>query len=113
LAIQATSVPFTILRTLVVYGPHVKGNLKTVVRLALSPLPLPFAGFNSRRSLPGIDNLISAILFVLNIPETLNETYLVADAEPVSIRDPSRCFARRRDVGRCSSTFRGRFFRAY
>jgi nucleoside-diphosphate-sugar epimerase len=86
-AVRAAGVPFTILRPVVVYGPHPKGNFKSVVQLAASSWPLPFGGFNSRRSLLGIDNLISAIVFVLDNPATVGETYLVADPEPVSIRE--------------------------
>jgi UDP-glucose 4-epimerase len=86
-AVRAASVPFTILRPVVVYGPHPKGNFKSVAQLAASSWPLPFGGFNSRRSLLGIDNLISAILFVLNNPATVGETYLVADLKPISIRE--------------------------
>jgi nucleoside-diphosphate-sugar epimerase len=86
-AVRAAGVPFTILRPVVVYGPNPKGNFKSVVQLAASSWPLPFGGFNSRRSLLGIDNLISAIVFVLNNPATAGETYLVADPKPVSIRE--------------------------
>jgi UDP-glucose 4-epimerase len=86
-AVRASGVPFTILRPVVVYGPHPKGHFKSVVRLAASSWPLPFGGFNTRRSLLGIDNLISVILFVLNNPATVGETYLVADPKPVSIRE--------------------------
>jgi UDP-glucose 4-epimerase len=86
-AVRAAGVPFTILRPVVVYGPHPKGNFKSVVQLAASSWPLPFGGLNSRRSLLGIDNLISAILFALDNPATVGETYLVADPDPVSIRE--------------------------
>ena len=87
LGTRAAGAPFTIFRPVVVYGPHVKGNLKSLLRLASSPLPLPFAGFNSQRSVLGIDNLISAILFVLNKPGAVGEVYLVADAKPLTIRE--------------------------
>lgn len=86
-AVRAAGVKFTILRPVVIYGPHPKGNVKSVVRLAASPFPLPFAGFNAQRSFLGIDNLISAILFVLNNPATVGETYLIADPKPVTIRE--------------------------
>lgn len=86
-AVRAAGVKFTILRPVVVYGPQPKGNFKSVVELASSPFPLPFAGLTTRRSLLGIDNLISAILFVLNNPATEGETYLVADRKPVTIRE--------------------------
>ena len=87
LAVRAAGVPFTILRPVVIYGPHPKGNFKLIVQLALSPLPLPLAGMNARRSILGIDNFISAALFVLNNPAAAGETYLVADSEPVSLRE--------------------------
>ena len=84
-AIRASGVPFTIFRPVVIYGPHPKGNIRTVVRLARSRLPLPVANFTSRRSLLGVENLISAIIFVLNNPITIGETYLVADLNPMTI----------------------------
>ena len=84
-AIRASGVPFTIFRPVVVYGPHPKGNMRTVVQLARSRLPLPVANFTSRRSMLGVENLISAIIFALNNPVTIGETYLVADLKPMTI----------------------------
>lgn len=83
--VRATSLPFTILRPVVVYGPNPRANIKTLVRFALSPFPLPFLGLNNRRSLLSIDNFLSAILFVLNTPTTVGEIYLVADARPLTL----------------------------
>jgi UDP-glucose 4-epimerase len=84
-AIQAAGVPFTIFRPVVIYGPRPKGNMRIVVRLARSPLPLPV--FNNRRSLLAVDNLISAIVFALNNPGTIGETYLVADSKPMTMSE--------------------------
>lgn len=84
-AVRAAGVPFTNLRPVIVYGPHPKGNFRSLVRLAATPLPLPFLGLNSRRSLLGIDNFISAVLFVLNNPSTVGETYLVGDSTPLTL----------------------------
>ncbi len=80
LAVKATGLPFTILRPVAMYGPQPQGNIKRLVQLAKLPFPLPFSGFNNRRSLLGIDNLISAILFVLNNKNTVDESFLVADS---------------------------------
>jgi nucleoside-diphosphate-sugar epimerase len=85
--VRASGVPFTILRPVAVYGPHSKGNIKTLAKLALTPLPLPVPAFRGRRSLLGIDNFISAILFVLTNPATANETYLIADATPFTVSE--------------------------
>ena len=84
-AVRAAGVPFTIFRPVVVYGPHPKGNMQTVVQLARSSLPLPVASFTSRRSVLGVENLISAIMFALNNPATIGETYLVADSKPITV----------------------------
>lgn len=78
-AIKAAGVPFTILRPVLVYGPGVKGNFALLLRAASSPWPLPVKDFTNRRSLLGIDNFISALRFVLAVPATAGETYIVAD----------------------------------
>jgi len=78
-AVRESGVPFTILRPVFVYGPHPIQNFKSLIRLAASPLPLPFLGLSGRRSLLCVDNFVSATLFVLNNPATAGETYLIAD----------------------------------
>jgi nucleoside-diphosphate-sugar epimerase len=78
-AVRNSSVPFTILRPVALYGPGVKGYFALLARAAVSPLPLPVKNFNNRRSLLGIDNFISALTFVLATPATIGETYVVAD----------------------------------
>ena len=85
MAIHASGVPFTTFRSVVICGPNPKGNMQTLVRLARLPVPLPAASFVGRRSLLGIDNLNSAIIFALENPATLNETYLLADHTPMTI----------------------------
>ena len=84
-AIRAAGVPFTTFRPVVVYGPHPKGNMRTLVRLARSSLPLPV--FRNRRSSLAVDNLISAIIFALNNPVTSGEIYLVADSGPMTMSE--------------------------
>jgi UDP-glucose 4-epimerase len=86
-AVRKAAVASTILRPVMVYGPGVKGNLASLMRLAAAPLPLPFAGFTNERSLVSLDNLISAILFVLDAPAAAGETYIIADPEPVPLAD--------------------------
>ena len=85
--VAASGVPFTVLRPAVVYGRGVKGNIAALATLARTPMPLPFAGLNNRRSLLALDNLVSAISLVLGAKEAANGTFLVADAEPISVAD--------------------------
>src|SRR5262249_14497234 len=85
-AIRISGVPYTILRPVVVYGPGVKGNIASLVRLTAMPWPLPFGAFVNQRSLLALDNLIGAVKFLLARPAA-NDIYLVADPKPVSFRD--------------------------
>jgi UDP-glucose 4-epimerase len=82
-----SGVPFTVLRPAVVYGKGVKGNIAALTTLARTPMPLPFAGLDNRRSLLALDNLVSALALALGARDALNETFLVADAEPISVAD--------------------------
>ena len=84
-SIRASAIPFTIFRPVVIYGPNPKGNMRTLVRLAQSSVPLPIASFTSRRSILGIENFISAIIFALNTPATIGEIYILADSKPMTV----------------------------
>jgi UDP-glucose 4-epimerase len=83
--LAASGVPFTVLRSAVVYGKGVKGNIAALATLARTPAPLPLASLENRRSLLALDNLVTAISFALEADEAENETFLVADAEPISV----------------------------
>jgi UDP-glucose 4-epimerase len=84
-AIRAAQLPFTILRPALIYGPGVKGNLADLIRLARSPWPLPLGALRNRRSLLARSNLVAAIHLALVAPAMLNETYVVADPEPLTM----------------------------
>jgi nucleoside-diphosphate-sugar epimerase len=85
--VAESGVSFTMLRPAVVYGKGVKGNIASLATLAKTPMPLPFAGLDNRRSLLALDNLVAAISLVLGAEQAANGTFLVADAEPISVAD--------------------------
>lgn len=86
-ATKAANISYTILRPVVVYGPHAKGNIRTLARVAALPIPLPFKNFHHRRSLIALDNLIAAIVFVLENERATNETFLVADPQSLTLAE--------------------------
>jgi UDP-glucose 4-epimerase len=57
-----------VIRPPLVYGPNVKGNLQRLTQLCLTGFPLPFGSVNNQRSMIGITNLCSALLFVAQAP---------------------------------------------
>jgi UDP-glucose 4-epimerase len=86
-AVRASGVSYTILRSALVYGPDPKGNVANLLRLAASPLPLPFGAFSNHRSLLAVDNLIAAVRFALEDRRAHNETFLVADPDAISVAE--------------------------
>lgn len=80
-----SGISFTVLRPAVVYGKGVKGNIASLATLACTPMPLPFGGLTNRRSLLALDNLVAAVSLVLTAKSAESETFLVADAEPISV----------------------------
>jgi len=80
--VRAAGVPFTILRPVVLYGPGVKGNFATLLRVARSPMPLPLKDFVNRRSFLGVNNFLSALAFVLDEAAGRGEIYVAADPGP-------------------------------
>ncbi|MET0278694.1 MAG: NAD-dependent epimerase/dehydratase family protein [Pseudorhodoplanes sp.] len=85
--VRGYGVPFTILRPVVVYGPEVRANIAQLRRAASLPFPLPFGAFGNRRSLLALENLISALRFVLETPSTAGETYIVSDPSALSFAE--------------------------
>jgi nucleoside-diphosphate-sugar epimerase len=85
--VRGYGAPYTILRPVVIYGKGARANVGQLVRLARWPLPLPFGAFSQKRSLLALENMLSAIRFVLERPATAGETYLVADPLPVSLSE--------------------------
>ena len=90
--------PWTALRPVVVYGPGVRANLETLLRIARLPAPLPFGLLGPRRSLLSIENLASAVAFALESPEPAREALIVADPEPIDLAE--LVSAMRRALGR-------------
>lgn len=75
------------LRPVLVYGPGVKANMASLLKLARLPIPLPLGGLDAPRSLLAIENLVDAILFALTCACPARRSYTVADPEPVSVAE--------------------------
>jgi UDP-glucose 4-epimerase len=101
--LRASALDWTILRPTMIFGPGVKGNLASLVRLVDSAVPLPFASFDNRRSLLALENLVAAIRFVLATPATQRETYIVADPDAPTVAEIVA--ALRRGLGRPARLF--------
>jgi Nucleoside-diphosphate-sugar epimerases len=88
-----------LIRPPLVYGPGARGNFARLVNLAKRNVPLPLGAIPNRRSLVGLDNLVSFISICLTHPKAANETFLISDGEDLSttqlLRKITESFGRR------------------
>jgi len=81
------SIDWVAMRPVLVYGPGVKGNMAALVKLAATPLPLPFSTLPGRHSLLSVDNLVAAIDTVLRTDAPLRRPLIVAEPEALTIAE--------------------------
>ena len=79
-----SNIEWCILRPPLIYGPGVKGNFQSLIRLCDTPLPLPFGLVRNKRSIIGVNNLASAALSAATHPNAVGKIFLVRDAEDIS-----------------------------
>jgi len=73
-----------VVRTPLVYGPHVKGNLRSLLNICTKAVPLPLGGLQNRRSLIYVGNLADTLIRCVEHPEAAGGLYLVRDGDDVS-----------------------------
>jgi nucleoside-diphosphate-sugar epimerase len=82
-----------IVRPPLVYGPGVKGNMLRLIRLVWRGVPLPFGSIRNRRSIVSVTNLSSFLERCASDERADGQTFLMADAAPLSTADMIRHIA--------------------
>ena len=82
---EKTGMEVVIIRPPLVYGPGVKANFASLMKVVNWGLPLPLGGITeNKRSLVSIDNLVDLIVTCIEHPNAANQTFLVSDDDDVS-----------------------------
>ncbi len=81
---KETGLEVVIIRPPLVYGPGVKANFLSMMRLIDKGIPLPFGAIKNQRSLVYLDNLSSLILTCCEHPVAPGHTFLASDDHDVS-----------------------------
>jgi nucleoside-diphosphate-sugar epimerase len=85
---EAGAFNLTIVRPPLVYGPGVKANFRTLMKMVASGVPLPLGSItNNRRSYVALANLVDLIVTVLESKQASGQTFLVSDGEDLSTAD--------------------------
>src|SRR5690606_20952382 len=65
---QETGLEVVIIRPPLVYGPGVKANFLSLLKLSATKLPLPFGSVNNKRSMVYVGNLVDLIVCCIDHP---------------------------------------------
>lgn len=90
----------TVLRPPLMYGPGVKGNMRSLIRAIECGLPLPFGGVDNVRSLLGVRNFADAVALTVACQSPrpsgrgVFRTYLLSDGEDLSTPELIRLIAK-------------------
>ena len=90
----AAAMRTAVLRLPLTYGPGVKANMLTLLRLVDRGVPLPLAGVQNRRSQVFVGNVASAAITVAHAPLAAGGTFFVTDGPAMSTAQFVRAIAR-------------------
>lgn len=88
-----TGMEIVIIRSPVVYGFGVKGNLMLIKKLIKRGLPLPFASVCNKRSLVSVENLLDLTINCIDNSKAKNKVFLVSDGCDLSTPELVECIA--------------------
>ena len=88
-----TGLEVVVIRPPLVYGPGVKANFASLIRLLRSGVPLPLGAIHNRRSLVGLDNIVDLIVTCASHPAAANQVFLASDGEDLSTTELLRRMA--------------------
>lgn len=92
--VNETGMEVVIIRPPLVYGPGVKGNFASLIKLVIKGLPLPLGGIYNQRSLVALDNLVDLIITCIDHPAAANQVFLAGDGQDLSTTELLRGVAR-------------------
>ena len=81
---QVKGMEFAIVRSPLVYGAGVKGNLLALLRLADSGVPLPFGAIENRRSFIHVDDLARLLIECGTHPRAAGRVFMAAHPDHAS-----------------------------
>ena len=83
---QHTGLEVVIIRPVLIYGPNVKANFKSMVNLASKKLPLPIGCLDNKRSMVSVYNLADLIHTCMTHPNANREVFLASDQDDISVK---------------------------
>ena len=83
---KKTGLEVVIIRPVLIYGPNVKANFKSMVNLASKKIPLPIGCLDNKRSMVSVYNLADLIHTCMTHPNANREVFLASDQDDISVK---------------------------
>lgn len=83
---KETGLEVVIIRPVLIYGPNVKANFKSMVNLASKKFPLPIGCLDNKRSMVSVYNLADLIHICMTHPNANHEVFLASDQDDISVK---------------------------
>lgn len=83
---KETGLEVVIIRPVLIYGPNVKANFKSMVSLASKKIPLPIGCLDNKRSMVSVYNLADLIEVCLSHPDATGQIFLASDQDDLSVK---------------------------
>lgn len=83
---KKTDLEVVIIRPVLIYGPNVKANFKSMVSLAAKKIPLPIGCLDNKRSIVSVFNLTDLIHICMTHPNANREVFLASDQDDISVK---------------------------
>ena len=80
-----TGMPWTIVRSPLVYGPGVRANFLRMMQWVDRGVPLPFGAVTSRRTIVGLENLADLLCAILRTDASHGRVFFAADELDVTV----------------------------
>lgn len=84
---EQAGMELVVVRPPLVYGPGVKGNFLSLLKLCNLPVPLPFGSMKNKRSMVYVGNLADFLVRCVGEPKAPGETFLISDDVTLSLAE--------------------------
>jgi len=81
---ESSGLEVVIIRPVLVYGPGVKANFRSLINYVNKGIPLPLGLIQNKRSLVALDNLVDLIITCIDHPAAVNQVFLISDGDDLS-----------------------------
>lgn len=90
---RETGLEVVVVRPPLVYGPGVKANFLSLIRLVQRGIPLPFGRVRGYRSMVALDNLVDLLITCTTHRNAVGRTFMVSDDHDLTVGDLVRLIA--------------------